>query len=185
MRFCVKKYKLTNERHESYGTLRRVRALRYIPRYGVRPGDLGGWIESENNLSQDGNCWVGEDAMVSGNAWVGEDAQVSGDAWIYGNAMVYGNAQVSGDARAWGDAHISQNGFVSSARDLLVVGPIGSRKACTTFYRAIGGIWVCCGCFNGSIEAFETAVKEKHGDGQNARVYLKAIELAKAQITAI
>lgn len=48
----MKKYELT----ESYGTFWRIRALRYIPRYGVRPGDLGGWIESEENLSQDGDC---------------------------------------------------------------------------------------------------------------------------------
>ena len=144
----MKKYELT----ESHGTLWRIRALRYIPRYGVRPGDLGGWVEAENNLSQEGNCWVEE------------NAKVSGDAWVYG------------------DAHISQNAFVNSAQDLLIVGPIGSRKACTTFYRAVGGIWVCCGCFNGSVEDFETAVKEKHGNSQNARVYLAAIELAKVQI---
>lgn len=207
----MKKYELT----ESQGNFWRIRALRHIPRYGVRPGDLGGWIESENNLSQDGDCWVGEDAMVSGNARVEENAQVSGDARVFGDATVcgsanidghawvagdarvsgearicadawvYGNAQVSGNARVDGDMHISQNGFVSSARDLLLVGPIGSRKACTTFYRAVGGIWVCCGCFNGSIDDFETAVKTKHGNSQNSRVYLKAIELAKTQITAV
>ena len=36
-------------------------------------GDLGGYIEKEDNLS--------------------------GDAWVYGDAKVYGNAQVSGDAK--------------------------------------------------------------------------------------
>lgn len=204
-----KKYELTDIRNNN---LYRIRALRYIPQYGVKPGDLGGWIKSENNLSQDGNCWVGDNAMISGNArveenahvfgnalvfgnaivcgdanvnenaWVDEDARVSGKVRICGNVWVYGNAQVSGDAWVHGNAHISRNGFVSSTQDLLLVGPIGSRKACTTFYRAVGGIWVCCGCFNGSINKFETAVKKKHGDNQTARVYLAAIELAKIQI---
>ncbi len=35
----------------------------------ISDGELGGWVESEKNLSQ-----------VSGNAWVYGDAQVYGDA---------------------------------------------------------------------------------------------------------
>ena len=42
-------------------------------------GDLGGYIEKEDNLS--------------GDAWV------CGDAWVSGDAKVSGNAQVSGDAK--------------------------------------------------------------------------------------
>ena len=52
-------------------------------------GDLGGYIEKEDNLS--------------GDAWVSGDAQVSGDAWVSGDAQVYGNAQVYGDARVSGE----------------------------------------------------------------------------------
>lgn len=96
--------------------------------------------------------------------------------------MISGNASVGGKARVYGNAHISQNGCVSSTQDLLLVGPIGSRRVYTTFYRAVGGIWVRCGCFNGSIDELATAVKKKHGCSQNARVYLAAIELAKIQI---
>ena len=146
-------------------------------------------IEENAQVSGDarvfGDAIVRGDANIYGHAWIEGGARVSGKARICADAWVYGNAQVSGNARVEGDAHISQNGFVNSAWDLLVVGPIGSRKACTTFYRALGGIWVCCGCFNGSAADFETAVKEKHGNSQNARVYLKAIELAKVQIAAI
>lgn len=42
-------------------------------------GDLGGYVEKEDNLSQSGDAWV------SGNAWV------SGDAQVYGNARVENN----------------------------------------------------------------------------------------------
>jgi hypothetical protein len=38
----------------------------------VKAGDLGGWIASEANLSQDGTCWVYGDACVSGDARVSE-----------------------------------------------------------------------------------------------------------------
>ena len=55
----------------------------------VAVGDTGGWVESENNLSQSGDAWVSGDAKVYGYA------EVSGNAWVYGDAEVYGNAKVS------------------------------------------------------------------------------------------
>ena len=73
----TKKYEFTGEVKIEFGVkLHRIRALVAIAAIGVAAGDLGGWIESEKNLSQ-----------------------VSGDAWVYGNARVYGNAQVYGNAR--------------------------------------------------------------------------------------
>jgi hypothetical protein len=45
-------------------------------------GKIGGWIESEENLSQEGNCWVDDEAKVY---W---------GAKVLGNAQVYGNAQM-------------------------------------------------------------------------------------------
>lgn len=49
-------------------TLYRIRALRDFG--NVRAGDVGGYIECERNLSQDGNTWVCGDARVSDNALV-------------------------------------------------------------------------------------------------------------------
>ncbi|MDV7396875.1 hypothetical protein RZS08_36090, partial [Arthrospira platensis SPKY1] len=98
------KYELTDET-KKYGdvTLHRIKALKDFN--DVKKGDLGGWIEKESNLSQSGNCWVYDnalvygDAQVFGNAWVYGDALVYGDAQVYGTAWVYGNARVFGDAR--------------------------------------------------------------------------------------
>ncbi|MBD8056934.1 hypothetical protein ICV35_25130, partial [Rhodococcus ruber] len=76
------KYELATETSEFPGrTLHRIKALRDIPLHGVKAGDLGGWIENERNLSQDGDCWVG------------------GNASVWGNARVWGNASVGGNAR--------------------------------------------------------------------------------------
>ena len=98
-----KKYEFTGETKEVCGrTLRRIKAIVAIGATVV-PGDIGGWIENENNLSVYGNAWVYGDARVydnarvSGNAWVSGNAKVSGDAWVYDNARVSGNAEVSGD----------------------------------------------------------------------------------------
>ena len=65
------KYELTSE--TKYG-LTRIRALKDFGT--VKAGDLGGWIEKEYNLSQEGNAWVSGNACVYGNAWV------------YGNALI-------------------------------------------------------------------------------------------------
>lgn len=72
----MKKYELTSETKIVFGhILYRIKAL---SSFGcVSAGDLGGFLESEKNLSQNGNAWV------------------SGNARVYGNARVSGNAEVS------------------------------------------------------------------------------------------
>ena len=69
----MKKYTLTEETKQvGSKTLYRIKALKDFG--SVKEGDLGGFIESEKNLSQEGDCWVG------GNAWVGGYAQVNWNA---------------------------------------------------------------------------------------------------------
>ena len=130
----MKKFEFTGETKILFnGTiLHRIKALVEIKLgcFIVKAGDLGGWIEKEENLSQDGNAWVYCNAMVYGNArvycnaivygnaWVygnamvGGDAEVYGNAWVYGNAMVHGNAMVGGDAEVYGNAWIYGNAMV-------------------------------------------------------------------------
>ena len=131
-----KKYEFTGEEKViDNHTLHRIRAMR---NFGVvRAGDLGGWIESEDNLSHDGNAWVYGDALVygnarvCGNAWVYSNAWVYGDARVYSNALVYGNARVCGnawvygDALVYGDARVYSNAWVYG--DALVC---GSARVC-------------------------------------------------------
>jgi hypothetical protein len=65
------KYEFTGETQVKFGiTFKRIRALVSIEVHGVAEGDLGGWIEKEENL-----------------------ARVYGDAQVYGNAHVCGNTQ--------------------------------------------------------------------------------------------
>ena len=64
----MKKFELTsNFKLNDFGRkLFQIRAL--IQFADVNVGDLGGWIEKEDNLSQDGDAWVSGDALVYGNA---------------------------------------------------------------------------------------------------------------------
>ena len=103
-----KKYKLTNETknfidfidHE----LHKIKSLSYFS--NATKDSFGGYIEKEDNLSQEGDCWVYDNAMVYGNA------RVYGDSRVYGNAIVFGNAIIYGDSRVCGDAIVSDNARV-------------------------------------------------------------------------
>ncbi|WP_375639942.1 MULTISPECIES: hypothetical protein [unclassified Bartonella] len=96
-----KKYKLTDETIKvDRITLYRIRALKDFG--DVKKGDLGGFVESERNLSHDDNCWVGDEAWVYENAYVYENAKVYEDAEVYNNAKVGGNAIVAGKTAFYG-----------------------------------------------------------------------------------
>ncbi len=157
----MKKYELTANTIEYYGkTLYQIKALKDFE--NVHTGDLGGYIESENNLSQEGNAWVYSNAKVCGNAEV------------FGNAKVCGNAEVFGNAEVYETNHI------------LTIGPIGSRNDTTIFFRNKDRkINVKCGCFRGDIDEFLTAVYKTHGNNKHAQVYKLAAEMAKLQIDLV
>ena len=152
----MKKYEFTGETKEirllfRTATLHRIRAT---VAFGiVEVGDLGGWIEKEENLSHEGKAWV------------------------------WGNAEVCGDAEVWGNAKVWGNAEVFSASHVLVIGAIGSRNGFTTFYRDKDNeITVKCGCFLGKIDRFLEKVTQTHGDSKYALVYRAAVEVAKLQI---
>ena len=81
----------------------------------VHKGDFGGLVESEDNLSHSGDCWVYRQAKVYGDAEVFASAKVYGSAEVYGRAEVYGDAKVYGDAEVYGDAQIYENAKVYSS----------------------------------------------------------------------
>ena len=106
-----KKYELTSETIEFNGiTLHRIKALKDFSY--VKEGDLGGWIEKEDNLSQIDDAWIGGNAKVFGDAQVYDYAQVFCDAEVYGNAQVYGNAEVYDNVGICGDAIVCGNARV-------------------------------------------------------------------------
>ena len=115
-----KKYKITKETVEVDGhTLHRIMALKelhYVENVKssciiatVTKGILGGFIESEENLSQDGDCWVGDNAKVYGDAIVLDDARIYDNAIVEDNAKVFGRSEVYGFSRISNDAKVFDN----------------------------------------------------------------------------
>ena len=92
----MEKYCLTD--NTIYITGNRLYQIKALKDFGkVKKGDLGGYIASEDNLSQTGNCWVFQDAMVSDNAKVLENAEIRGNISMYDNSMVSGNSICDGN----------------------------------------------------------------------------------------
>lgn len=107
-----KKYILTDNKRTAIGpnneeiTVYRIMALRDVGD-DVNKGDLGGFIEKEENLSHEDECWVFD------NAYVYENAKVTQYAHIKNNAEVFGNAIISGCADICGESNIYENAKVS------------------------------------------------------------------------
>ena len=174
----MKKFELTTEFITNiFGTkLFRIKAL--IEFGNVKEGDLGGYIEKEENLSQKDNAWVYDNARVYGDAWVCGDAQVYGDAWVYDNARVYGDAWVCGDAQVYGDAWVCGDARVCGDAGYAYAHGFGSVCRTTSFFRLKdGGVGVQCGCFSGTIQEFRDKVRETHGDTKKAKEYLMLADL--------
>ena len=196
----MKKFELTDEFITILGRkLFRIKALADFS--NVKAGEFGGYVEKENNLSNEGDAWVSGnarvsgnaqisgnalvsgDAQVSGNAQVSDNAQVSGNAWVSddaqvsGNTQVYGNAQVSGNARVSGNAQISGNALVSGDADYATIKGFGTRFRNTTFFKCKNNtVKVSCGCFLGTIDEFREQVK-KTRTGKIAEEYLRIADL--------
>lgn len=132
-----KKYELTDDVIQWTGDdwspifLYRIKALRDFKCKGtpVRAGDLGGYVECEDNLSHEGTCWVFDDAKVYdsakvyGDACVSDSADVSAYAEVYGQAVVSDNAVVSGLAKVYDSAKVFEMGYVIGRSD--VSGEVG------------------------------------------------------------
>lgn len=95
--------------------LHQIRALVDIFRRGeiiAKAGDLGGWIESEHNLSHYGCAWIKDDAKVFEKARVDDDALVSGSATMRDRSSAYDEAIVCGEVQMFGDSDVSDSAVV-------------------------------------------------------------------------
>ncbi len=132
-----KKYELTEETMEFNGcNLHRIKALKDFS--DVKKGDLGGWVESEDNLSQEGNCWlygnskvcanglVKKNAIVKGISSIMNNSIISGNAELYGNVVTSSRTRISGNAELNGDITIT--GHVTIKDDVMITGKVALSR---------------------------------------------------------
>ena len=177
----MKKFILTDETIDLFGvTLHRIKAVRSFS--NVKEGDLGGFVEKEDNISEYFDAWVWEDAKVYGNAQVRENAQVWGNAKVWGNAQVYGNANVWGDAnvcgnaKVWGNACVCGNAKVLGNADYIVFKNFWSSGRFFTWTRS-NNMWKL-GCFYGTGEEL---IKKAYADSDTSgREYERVVKYVQS-----
>ena len=96
-----KKFELVKEKYielKDGRKLYQIRALREIQNermiVSIKKGELGGYVESEKNLSQEGNSWICQSARVYENALVKDGSLVGNKVIVRGNAAIEDDAYV-------------------------------------------------------------------------------------------
>ena len=150
-----KRYKLREDLSIEFNGIKlfRIEAVEDIDNFGVKKGDIGGYIEKEDNLSE--NAWVSDSAWVYGNAMVYGSALVSGSAEVYGASRVYGNARVYDNAEVFDRAKVYGNAAVFGRAEVFGVAWVaGDAKV------------------YGNASVYDSAVVSKHAEVFGwARVY--------------
>lgn len=83
-----------------------------IPTTVIKAGEVGGIVEKEENLSQEGNCWIFPEASVFNDARVEDNAILIAKGRMDGKARIRGSAIVGGHVR--GNAVVQDNATVES-----------------------------------------------------------------------
>ena len=193
----MKKYEL-EESTIQYGErkLHRIRALRDFG--NVKKGDIGGFVESESNLSHEGTCWIYDNTKVYDKARVSDNATIHGDtiikdralvcdnASIYGNAIIRDNTIVKCNSEICGNAVLKDNQvlmgkLISKVEDFIEIkNPEGRLVTCVLKDNKL---LFNIGCQKEMTEdEFIDRIKNEDGGLENnphREYYLKIIEMAK------
>ena len=114
----MKKYELIKESKTIFEGIEiyRIRALKDFG--NVKAGDVGGWVCSEDNLSQNGNCWIYDnakcldDARVYYNAKMYDNAIMCDDAIMYDNSRMFNNTIMYNNSRIFNNAKMYDNAMM-------------------------------------------------------------------------
>ncbi|HBT77304.1 MAG TPA: hypothetical protein DEB39_10380, partial [Planctomycetaceae bacterium] len=78
------KYEIQKQSHQLPDG-RKVHRIKALCDFGnVKTGEIGGFVEADDNLSQAGTCWIADDAMALGRS------RITGDALLRDRARLDG-----------------------------------------------------------------------------------------------
>lgn len=81
---------------------------------------LGGWVENEYNLSQEGECWITDGCYILGNSKIKDNTTLFGKAIVYGESIIKGNSVITGNFIISGKTIINNSYLVSSKNESAV-----------------------------------------------------------------
>ena len=105
----MKKYELIKESKATFvgRDIYRIRALNDFG--NVKAGDIGGWVCSEANLSQEGDCWICDNAKCLDDARILDNAEMYDNSVMYDNTRMFDNAIIYGNAKMYDNSRMSGN----------------------------------------------------------------------------
>lgn len=154
----------------------------------LNTGELGGYIENEDNLSQEGNCWVHRNAIVYGRARVRDNAQImdyakvcgdrfSGDIIVYNNARVREKAKVSDDAKVFHNADIFGEAIVHGKAEVSENAQVYDKSEVFGWVKIKGNSKICGKTkINNEGEIIDTILKDCKIIG-SGKIVMKSVEL--------
>ncbi|HJB04642.1 MAG TPA: hypothetical protein H9715_02695 [Candidatus Merdibacter merdigallinarum] len=148
-----KKYEITGIAHPGHPELHRIRALRQVGN-DIACGTLGGFVQSEANLSQgQDDAWLYEDSISR------DEANVCGSAKLHDCAMAQDLALVSGNAVMFDHAIACDNAILAAGVlrcDAIACGNARIRENTVTHISpVVTGQGIVMGDLSGSVVVFE------------------------------
>ena len=110
----IKKYEITNSYiYVGIHKLYRIRATRDIqnPYKIIHKGELGGYIEKEDNLDPYDESWIESGVHLCDNSKVKDFAYLSGNITLFSNSVISDNVSIfaDGEIQIFGNTHIYEN----------------------------------------------------------------------------
>lgn len=161
-----------NEHPDHPGTYR-IKAIRSFG--DVEEGDIGGYIQSEKNLSHSGLSWVYNDAVVKDNAIVKDDAKVMSTSVIGEDAKVYDSAVVDGKSIIEGISQIFESAFVKDSTIYNSGKVYGNAKVDDCYFHSSARVYGNAGVnkseLSGNCEIYDNAAVYRSCINNLAKVY--------------
>ena len=153
-------------------TLHRIKAL--INFSDIKRGDIGGYVENENNLSHEGDCWIYDDAKAMDNSAMYGNSAMYNNSRMYDNSEMYNNSTLKNKTRLYGKLVSSVDNFIE------IQNPQGRLVTCV---RKGDKVLYNVGC-QGEIdeETFRWRIENEDGGLEKhpyRKEYYKIIEMAK------
>lgn len=131
----TKKYELVKTEYRTVNNkkLYRIKALKNFGE-DIKKGDLGGYVESEKNLSQKGDCWIFDNATVTDNAIVKDNALVCDWSIVDGKSIISGDTVIDGNSQIKDTTITNSNQYYSFKN-------IYSKLAKHVTYQSTNGLY--------------------------------------------
>ena len=106
-----KKYEiLTDEENTIEFEGRILHRIRALKDFGfVKIGEIGGYVQTEDNLSQYNKCWIYDDAKCMDNARVCDNAKMFRDSKMYDNSKMFNNSRMYDNTKMFDNAKTYDN----------------------------------------------------------------------------